>query len=120
MNRSAAMLEGSSKSRLRTEKGHSIPPLLTAEGVTKIYRTVSGSTVCALGSVDLNIGESDFVCILGPSGCGKSTFLRLIAGLDNLTSGRLLLDGKPLIGTSADISVVFQNPTLLAWLTVFE
>ena len=96
------------------------PPLIAAEGVGKTYRTVSGGRVAALQSVDLAIENGDFVCIVGPSGCGKSTFLRLIAGLDQRTNGRLELAGKPLEGASPDVGVVFQHATLLPWLTVLE
>jgi NitT/TauT family transport system ATP-binding protein len=102
-----------------TEHNASIP-LLIADRVAKTYRTVSGDTVPALGSISIKIADGDFVCIVGPSGCGKSTFLRLIAGLDTLSAGHLSLSGQPLTSTSADVSVVFQSATLLPWLTLFE
>jgi NitT/TauT family transport system ATP-binding protein len=95
-------------------------PLVVAEGVDKIYRAVSGDTVPALRNVNIAIAEGDFVCLVGPSGCGKSTFLRLIAGLDVLSAGRLSLGGKPVVGASPDVGVVFQSATLLPWMTVFE
>lgn len=95
-------------------------PLLVADRVAKTYRTVSGDTVPALRSISLRIADGDFVCVVGSSGCGKSTFLRLIAGLDTLSAGQLLLSGKALTSTSADVSVVFQSATLLPWLTLFE
>jgi NitT/TauT family transport system ATP-binding protein len=86
--------------------------------VTKIFRTVSGGAVQALKEVDLAIGEGDFISVVGPSGCGKSTFLRLIAGLDTMSSGRLSLSGRPVTGPSPEVGVVFQHATLLPWLTV--
>jgi NitT/TauT family transport system ATP-binding protein len=92
--------------------------LIHARGVAKTYRTVSGEPVRALERVDLDIADGDFVCVVGPSGCGKSTFLRLIAGLDDVTSGDLRLGGKTVEGSSPDVGVVFQSATLLPWLTV--
>jgi NitT/TauT family transport system ATP-binding protein len=92
--------------------------LIEAHGVGKTYRTVSGEPVEALAAVDLTIDEGDFVCVVGPSGCGKSTFLRLIAGLDDVTGGELLLSGRKVQGSSPDVGVVFQSATLLPWMTV--
>ena len=95
-------------------------PLISARGVSKTYRTVSGSRVRALETVDIDIGEGDFVCMVGPSGCGKSTFLRLLAGLEDASAGSLTLAGRPLKGPSQDVGVVFQEATLLPWLTVAD
>ena len=95
-------------------------PLISARGVSKTYRTVSGALVRALETMDIDIGEGDFVSIVGPSGCGKSTFLRLLAGLEEASAGTLSLSGKPLKGPSQDIGVVFQEATLLPWLTVAD
>jgi NitT/TauT family transport system ATP-binding protein len=93
--------------------------LITAESVSKTYRTVSGERVHALAGIDLAIPEGEFLCIVGPSGCGKSTFLRLLAGLDDF-SGRLSLAGRHVRGPSREVGVVFQSATLLPWLTVRE
>ena len=94
--------------------------LIVAAGVTKTYVTTSGETVRALGGIDLSIAAGEFVCIVGASGCGKSTFLRLLAGLDSIGSGRMTLSGVALRGSSREVGVVFQNATLLPWLTVLE
>ena len=93
--------------------------LITAQSVSKTYRTMSGARIHALAGIDLAVQEGEFLCIVGPSGCGKSTFLRLLAGLDDF-SGRLSLAGQPVRGPSRDVGVVFQSATLLPWLTVRE
>lgn len=74
--------------------------------------------VIALRDVNLRVHRREFVCVIGPSGCGKSTLIRLLAGLDNHTSGEALLDGKPINGPSRDRGMVFQGYTLFPWLTV--
>ncbi|MPZ58896.1 MAG: ATP-binding cassette domain-containing protein [Rhizobiales bacterium] len=113
-------LTAAKPAELRTTSSKARTPLVVAEGVAKTYRTVSGGNIAALRAVDIAIGEGDFVCLVGPSGCGKSTFLRLIAGLDVLSTGRLTLAGSPLVGASPDVGVVFQSATLLPWLSVYE
>ena len=70
-----------------------------------------------LQDVEMHINEGDFVCLLGQSGCGKSTFLRLMAGLETPTSGRICVDGVPISGTSLDRSMVFQDYGLFPWMT---
>src|SRR5215831_662399 len=82
--------------------------LLEVSGVTKSF----DNGIHALGPVDFNIREGEFVSLLGPSGCGKSTALRLIAGLLEPTAGEMSWpQGKPRIG------FVFQDPTLMPWAT---
>jgi NitT/TauT family transport system ATP-binding protein len=100
--------------------GQSEAPLIAAARISKTYATVSGGRVTALAGIDLAIDEGDFVCVVGPSGCGKSSFLRLVAGLDTVTAGRLTLAGAPVRGPSREVGVVFQNATLLPWMTVLE
>ena len=102
---------------VRTPHGPATP-LIEAQGVSRVYTTVSGETVHALGKVDLRIADGEFVCVVGPSGCGKSTLLRLLAGLDRCDAGRLTLAGHPIDGPSAEVGVVFQAANLLPWLTV--
>ena len=66
----------------------------------------------------MTVAENDFITILGPSGCGKSTLLRIVAGLDQQTSGEVLLEGKRIAGPGADRGMVFQSYTLFPWLSV--
>lgn len=94
---------------------------LIVQGVSRTFPSVrGGKPVQALQPTDLEIAKNDFVTILGPSGCGKSTLLRIIAGLDQPTTGKVLLDGKEVRGPGADRGMVFQSYTLFPWLTVRE
>jgi ABC-type nitrate/sulfonate/bicarbonate transport system ATPase subunit len=72
----------------------------------------------ALRPVSLNVADNDFITVLGPSGCGKSTLLRLVAGLEEPSTGEILLDDVPIRGPGADRGVVFQSYTLFPWLSV--
>src|SRR5262249_2390152 len=69
---------------------------------------------------NLRINKGEFVCLIGHSGCGKSTVLSMVAGLNDITDGGIILAGKELIGPGPDRGVVFQSPCLLPWLTAFE
>ena len=68
--------------------------------------------------IDLSIEENQFVSILGPSGCGKSTLLSMIAGLENVTEGTILLEGEEISKPGSDRGMVFQEPSLFPWLNV--
>jgi NitT/TauT family transport system ATP-binding protein len=74
----------------------------------------------ALKPTNLTIPDNDFVTIIGPSGCGKSTLLRLVAGLDQPTTGQILLNGIPVSEPGPDRGMVFQSYTLFPWLTVAD
>ena len=91
---------------------------LSIQGVSRTFTSEKGKSTQALLPVDFDVKENDFVTILGPSGCGKSTMLRIVAGLDHPTSGRVLLDGRPVEGPGADRGLVFQSYTLFPWLTI--
>jgi len=93
-------------------------PKIVSRNVTKIYSTARGPVI-AIDDFSLDVAEREFVCIVGPSGCGKSTYLRILAGLDSLTSGQIRIrpgadPGKPLN------SVVFQEYAVFPWKTVIE
>jgi NitT/TauT family transport system ATP-binding protein len=94
-------------------------PIVTLDGVGKAY----GNGTVALRDVNLTIGRAQFVSLLGPSGCGKSTLLRLIAGLGDLTAGRIRWPETEASGQARpkqDLGFVFQEPTLMPWATVFD
>ena len=74
----------------------------------------------ALRDIDLTIEKGEFIALIGHSGCGKSTLLNLIAGLTTPTEGVLLCDGREIAGPGPERAVVFQNHSLLPWLTCFE
>src|SRR5688572_3220809 len=87
--------------------------------LTKIYPTPKGPAVI-VKDFDLSIKKAEFVCLIGHSGCGKSTVLSMVAGLNAITGGGIILAGRELVGAGPDRGVVFQSPCLLPWLTAFE
>jgi nitrate/nitrite transport system ATP-binding protein len=88
-------------------------------GVEQTFKTKKGS-FCALQNVNLQVAKGEFVTLIGHSGCGKSTLLNLIAGLTTPTQGALLLGNREIKGPGPERAVVFQNHSLLPWLTCFE
>jgi NitT/TauT family transport system ATP-binding protein len=89
---------------------------LSISGLTKIFRSGKQALV-ALQDVNLSIAENEFVSLVGTSGCGKSTLLSIVAGLEEVEIGDVLVDGEPIDGPGRDRGVVFQTYTLLPWLT---
>ncbi len=87
--------------------------------LTKIYPTPKGPAVI-VKDFNLNIAKGEFVTLIGHSGCGKSTVLSILAGLNDITDGGIILAGKELSGPGPDRGIVFQSPCLLPWLTAFE
>ncbi|HEX2928070.1 MAG TPA: ABC transporter ATP-binding protein [Candidatus Binatia bacterium] len=90
--------------------------------VSKSFSRVQngGGRLPVLRDINLSIQENEFVCIVGRSGSGKTTLISLIAGLLQPDGGEILLEGKPIDGPGPDRGVVFQNYSLLPWMTVFE
>ena len=89
------------------------------ENVQMSFDTKKGPFV-ALRDVDLTIRQGEFVSLIGHSGCGKSTLLNLVAGLTSPTSGVMLCAGREIAGPGPERAVVFQNHSLLPWLTCFD
>ncbi|HHY61033.1 MAG TPA: ABC transporter ATP-binding protein [Clostridia bacterium] len=91
---------------------------LVLRQVSKWFPGPRGERVEALADIDLEIRENELAVIVGPSGCGKSTLLNIVAGLEQASSGEVLLDGRAVVGPGADRGMVFQSYTLFPWLTV--
>ncbi|MBP2172997.1 ABC transporter ATP-binding protein [Methanococcus voltae] len=91
---------------------------LQIKNVTKRY--TGKNEVLAVDNVSLEIGENEFISIVGPSGCGKSTLLRMVAGLESITDGEIIFNGKKVEGTNAERGMVFQQYTLMPWRTVLQ
>ncbi|BCJ92274.1 nitrate ABC transporter ATP-binding protein [Terrihabitans soli] len=92
---------------------------LSVEKVGKTFKRGAATTE-VLKDIDLKVERGQYVSIIGHSGCGKSTLLNIIAGLTDATSGVVLLDNKEVNDPGPDRAVVFQNHSLLPWLTVYE
>jgi NitT/TauT family transport system ATP-binding protein len=92
---------------------------LNVEGVSHAF-DIDGAALPVLNDVSFNVRPGEFVALLGPSGCGKSTLLRLVAGLEPPRSGALFEDGRPIKGPFPSRVVVFQDPTLFPWRTVWK
>jgi nitrate/nitrite transport system ATP-binding protein len=92
---------------------------LEVTNLTKVYPAKNGDAV-VVRDFNLRIKKGEFVSLIGHSGCGKSTVLSMIAGLNPITSGGIILAGKELAGPGPDRGVVFQSPCLLPWLTAYE
>lgn len=80
----------------------------------------AGDKLVVLDGIDLEFKEGELVCILGPSGCGKSTMLRIIAGFDKATAGKVLIQGSEVRNPCPESVFVFQQDGLLPWMTVRE
>jgi len=90
--------------------------ILEIQELKKAFPKKKGEMV-AIADFDLSVKEGEFVCILGPSGCGKTTILRIIAGLETQSSGKILLNGQEISGPGSDRGMVFQEFALFPWRT---
>lgn len=103
---------------MNTQVSAARAPKIAAQNVSRIYQTVDGDMI-AVDDFSLDVADGEFVCVVGPSGCGKSTFLRMLAGLDDISAGSIRIapggvPGKPLN------SVVFQEYAIFPWKTVID
>ncbi|UZE51205.1 ABC transporter ATP-binding protein [Rhodopseudomonas sp. P2A-2r] len=94
-------------------------PYLKLDHIDKVFTRGAASTE-VLKDINLNIAKGEYASIIGHSGCGKSTLLNLIAGLTKVTSGVVLLEDREVNSPGPDRAVVFQNHSLLPWLTVYQ
>lgn len=110
-------LDQSDEVRERFTRLKSREVVLEVKGLYKTYDSAQGQ-VTALKDINFKTHRREFVCVIGPSGCGKSTLIRILAGLESLSGGEVLLDGKPVSGPGPERGMVFQGYTLFPWLTV--
>jgi nitrate/nitrite transport system ATP-binding protein len=92
---------------------------VSIEQVGMSFKTKKGSFE-ALRGINLKITKGEFITLIGHSGCGKSTLLNLIAGLTMPSQGTMICNGREIAGPGPDRAVVFQNHSLLPWLTCFD
>ena len=94
---------------------------LELDHVTKYFSSPSGTgQVCIFKDVTIKIDKGEFVTTIGHSGCGKTTLLNIIAGLETMSEGAIILNGKEVSGPGLDRMVVFQTFSLMPWMTVFQ
>lgn len=92
---------------------------VTIRHLFKSYR-LNGSPLQVLRDINLHVRSGESLAIVGASGSGKTTLLRVLAGLEDLDTGEVLVDGKAVRGVGSERAVIFQEPRLLPWLTVLE
>jgi NitT/TauT family transport system ATP-binding protein len=93
---------------------------LSVRNVTKEFRLEAQTIIQAVVDVSFDVLDNELCVLLGPSGCGKSTMLRMVAGLEDPSSGQLALDGDEILGPGRDRGMVFQSYTSFDWLSVQE
>ena len=93
---------------------------LSVENLTQRFPDGQGGTTTVFENASFGVEQGEFVCILGHSGCGKSTIMNILAGLAEPTSGVVKMDGFAVAGPSLDRGVVFQNYSLLPWLSALR
>ena len=98
------------------------PVKISFGGVQKFYasKRAPGGNTLALDSFNLDILDSEIVSIVGPTGCGKSTALNIVAGFESPSTGAIAVDGHPISGPGRNRAVVFQQPSLFPWMSVFD
>lgn len=94
---------------------------VSVKNLSRIFtKAEDGSGTEALHDVSFDVEDGEFICLLGPSGCGKTTLLRIIAGLETQTSGKIELNGVPIVGPDPKRGMVFQQYSLFPWRTVID
>ncbi len=98
---------------------HPVKPVLRCVELSKIYETPKGPYT-VLEGLNLQVKEEEFISIIGHSGCGKTTVLSMIAGLNEISKGDVIVSDSVITGPGPDRGVVFQSPSLFPWMTVME
>ena len=93
---------------------------IEVKNIYKSFECKKSDKLSVLEDINLTINDGELICLLGPSGCGKTTLLRLIAGLDQPTSGEIVANGEVVEKPSGDRAVIFQQYSLFPWLTVLQ
>ncbi|BBL67799.1 ABC transporter ATP-binding protein [Methanoculleus chikugoensis] len=93
---------------------------VSVANVGKAFPKEDGTFTQALEGVNLEIGDTEFICLVGPSGCGKTTLLRIIAGLETATTGSVTVDGHAVTGPDPKRGMVFQEYSLFPWRRVID
>ncbi len=114
------MFDSTITNKSNTMVDRSQDEFLVIENLVKAFPKPDGGRTVILDGINLTIGAEEYISVIGHSGCGKSTMLRIIAGLDKATAGRITLEGKEIRKPGAERMMVFQNYALLPWLTVKE
>jgi sulfonate transport system ATP-binding protein len=94
--------------------------ILELKNISKVYKSVDSYNHTVFDGIDLQIKEGEIVTVIGRSGCGKTTLLNIIAGLDRLFSGELLVEGKLVLSAGPDRGMIFQENALFPWLDVIQ
>lgn len=111
---------GTALPQYKIEPTETASTVLECRDLCKAYPMPKGQSYTVLENLQLQIQQGEFISIIGHSGCGKSTLLSMIAGLNGLTGGNILLNGSPIKGPGPDRGVIFQSPSLLPWMTALD
>lgn len=114
------MFDSTITNKSNTMLDRSQDDFLVIENLVKAFPKPDGGRTVVLDNINFTIGAEEYISVIGHSGCGKSTMLRIIAGLDKPTAGRITLEGREIRKPGAERMMVFQNYALLPWLTVKE
>ena len=93
---------------------------IEVKNINKTFKSKKTDQLSVLENINLTINDGELICLLGPSGCGKTTLLRLIAGLEQPSSGEIVANGEVVKKPSGDRAVIFQQYSLFPWLTVLQ
>lgn len=108
------------KFSLGIRANNTMASVLNVESVSKLFHDRVGNDIIAIEDIAFEVAEGELLVLLGPSGCGKTTLLRIIAGLETASNGRILLDNKEIKGPGRERGMVFQHYSSFPWLTVEE